>query len=230
MKYKNLSLAFLFLIAITGIVFGISLYFQRQQSALGIFVIIGASLLGVATFISGLNDAYDLIGKVSGQKNQLSLETPGQDDSQYLKSIWDRLEPNLQDALSMAYNQSRREGQVKIRTRYFFAAMVRLSPDPLPEMLKHLPPNALPNPIDEDITTESILLAESIELSACVEESLKELVPKSTKEHKISSIDLFVDIAKHGTGSSVEQLRRYDVTPGKVDRLVGELGWELIQR
>ena len=244
MKHRNLFLAFLLLIAITGFVIGISLYFQPEQSTLGIFVIIGAALLGTAAFISGLNDTYDLIGKLSRQNkrpfnkdNDFAKPHTSEgsvrfidDDSQFLRSIWDRLEPNLQDALSMAYNQSRREGKAKIRTRYLFAAMARLSSEPLSQMLNRLPVEALPNLINKDVTTERTLLTEATELSACVEESLKELVPKSTEEHKISSADVFVDIAKNGTGNSVARLREHNITAERVDQLVSELGWNVTQR
>lgn len=241
MKHRNLLLALLVLVAIAVFIIGVSLYFQPEQSTLGILIIIGAAILGAAAFISGLNDTYDLIGKLSRKDKQPAsdLSNPHtlsesssliSDDSQFLQAIWDRLEPDLQDALSMAYNQSRREGKLKIRTHHLFAAMARLSPDPLPKMLNRLPVLAIPNPISENVTTEKFLLKEPVELSACVEESLRKLSPKSTKEQKISSTDVFVDIAKYGTGNSVARLREHGVTTEKIDQLVSEFGWNVMQR
>src|SRR5947209_9665037 len=40
-----------------------------------------------------------------------------------LHRLWGRLEPDLQEALSLAYNQAKREGKNRISTRTFFAAV-----------------------------------------------------------------------------------------------------------
>lgn len=240
MKYKNLLLALSLLLATTGVVLGISLYLQPGQSVLGIVVIIGAALLGAAGFIGGLNDTYDLVSKLfdhnASSQKRVAEEASGpkgaesfEDDTRFVRMIWDKLEPDLQDALSITYNLSKREGKRKIRTRHLFAAIARLSPEPFPELVKRLPIEAL-GPIPEDVKPDRPLPEEPIELSACVKESLRTLSSKSTPERKISSTDVFVDIAKHGTGSSVARLREHGVTAEQIEHLVKELGLDVIER
>ena len=65
---KKLIIAILIIISFAGIIFGISIALQPGESLLGVFIIIGAALLGAAGIISGVNDAYDLIGKITGNK------------------------------------------------------------------------------------------------------------------------------------------------------------------
>ncbi len=148
----------------------------------------------------------------------------------FLHQIWDNLDPELQDALSLAYNQSHRNGSNLIKTRTFFASLMRLRPGPLEEFIQQLPPDAFPKPISADITTEKLILQEDPQLSACIEDSLRNLTPKTTSERRLSSADMFVDLANHGTGNSVARLRTYGVTPDKVNAIVEQLGWNVIQR
>jgi hypothetical protein len=150
--------------------------------------------------------------------------------SDFLHQIWDKLDADLQDALAMAYNQARRDGTNKIRTRYFFAALARLQPKPLQEFLIRIPRNALPNPLDEQVTTEPLLLREHVDLSGCIEDSLRHLAPKATQSRKITAADMFVDIARYGSGASVERFRSHGITPEKVSKIVQELGWDIIER
>ena len=144
--------------------------------------------------------------------------------------IWAKLEPDLQDALALAYNQSRRYGANIIRTRYLFAAIVRLRPKPLDELLDLLPASALPEPISKNITAERHLLREHPALSACVEHSLKHLSKRASPKKRISSTEVFVDIARHGTGNSVARLRTYGVSLGKINQIIEQLGWTVIDR
>jgi hypothetical protein len=151
-------------------------------------------------------------------------------DANLLLQIWDSLDSDLQDALSLAYNQARREGKDTIQTRYFFAAIARLMPEPLPELMSFLPRDILPPPTNEHTTTERILLIENPQLSGCIADSLVNLGQVGTPENKISSVDVFVDVAKHGTGSSVTQLRRHGVTPERIDDIVKQIDWHGIER
>jgi hypothetical protein len=88
----------------------------------------------------------------------------------------------------------------------------------------------LPKPISEQVTTERVILSEPPELSACVGGSLKHLAPKATPQRKLSSADVFVDIAEYGTGNSVARFRSNGITPEKVNEIVEELDWDLIRR
>src|SRR5688572_22430092 len=68
-------------------------------------------------------------------------------DYTLLHKIWDFLEPEIQDALLLAYNQSKRENSASVSTKKVFAALCKLRPEPLTELLDLLPPAALPEPI-----------------------------------------------------------------------------------
>lgn len=151
-------------------------------------------------------------------------------DQNFLHSILDHVDPDLQDALAIAYVQSRREGSNVIRTRYLYSALVRLKPAPLNELFNRLPRDALPGPTSEDISAERHLLAENPQLSGCIEDSLVHLSKQVTHQKKISSADIFVDIAKYGTGESVKRLRIHGVSPDKITQIVEQLGWSIIER
>lgn len=167
-------------------------------------------------------------------KNRYNIEIPKspRDNAELnlLNQIWDKLDPDLQDALSLAWNQANRDGENRIKTRYFFSAIAKLAPEPLSQLIDILPKNTLPEPTNEKITYERSILRESPEFSGCVRDSLTHLSQKATEYNRVSSIDMFVDIAKYGTGGSVKRLRTHGVTPEKIDQIVKKLGWEIMER
>jgi serine/threonine protein kinase len=144
--------------------------------------------------------------------------------------LWRCLEPELQDALALAFNQARREGKNRISTRTFFAALARLKPGRLSELLELLPGGSLPEPIAEDVPVDRRILEDQPELSTCVENALLNLGGQASPEHKLGAQDVFVDVAKFGTGPSVTQLRVHGFTPDQIDRLVGQLGLRVVRR
>lgn len=165
------------------------------------------------------------------EKSQLNFQlTPKLPLSNYIHQVWDKLEPDLQDALALAYNQAQRDGGNEIKTRYFFAALARLRPASIAEFLNRIPAEAMPKPVNESVSTKKILLEENPLLSPCVDDSLRHLSPKVSSERKLSSADVLVDIAEHGTGNSVARFRRSGITSERVNEIVNELGWEVIRR
>jgi hypothetical protein len=136
----------------------------------------------------------------------------------------------LQDAFALAYNQARREKKDRISTRTFFAALVRLEPAKLAELIDLLPKGSLPEPIAADVPTQSKVLEEAPKLSSCVESALLHLGSAKASEHKLGARDMFVDIAKFGTGPSVVRLRTHGVTPELIDSFVSQLGWSVLRR
>jgi hypothetical protein len=155
---------------------------------------------------------------------------PPSESENLVHRLWGSMEPELQEALSVAYNQARREGKTRISTRTFFAAVARLKPRQLAPFLSRLPEGSLPAPVGEDVPRESRILQEEPQLSTCVENALSHLGPKADPRHKLSAAEVFVDVAKHGTGPSVAHLRERGITPEEIDRLAGELGWEVRER
>lgn len=143
-----------------------------------------------------------------------------------LKVIWENLEPELQDAMTLAYNQAVRNGSGRISTRYFFGAVQRLKPD----VLNYFPEESLPVPTDADLAPDHNPAEEDAPLSDCVNESLVQLTATVGRDRQVTLEDVFIDVAKHGTGASVSQLRTHGVDPDKIDQIVGQLGWEVVAR
>lgn len=163
-------------------------------------------------------------------QNQFNAENIHFHSSNLIHQIWDKLEPDLQDALSLAYNQALRDGLDLIKTKYFFAALARLRPEPVDDFIKNVPASAFPKPINQDITTERNLLKGNPSLSGCVDDSLRTLIVQLPKNRKLSSVDVLVDIAEYGTGSSVAKLRQNGITADRVNNIVDEFGWDVIRR
>ncbi len=163
-------------------------------------------------------------------ETQFNAENIHFHSSNFIHQVWDKLEPDLQDAISLAYNQAQREGGDKIKTKYFFAALARLRPEPIVEFLNYVPAESFPKPTSLDISTEKTLLSENPSLSGCVDESLRSLSARVPNNRKLSSADVLVDIAEHGTGSSVARLRKNGITKEKVNEIVDKLGWDIIHR
>ncbi len=147
-----------------------------------------------------------------------------------LHRVWDDLDPDLQDALALAHNQARRERKDRISTRTFFAALARLRPGRLPEMLARLPGGAMPDPAEADFSDGGRILQDGPKLSTCVENALLHLGEAKGPGHKLGAEEVFVDVAKFGTGPSVIRLRSHGVTPEMIDGFVRQLGWQVVHR
>jgi len=158
------------------------------------------------------------------------FKQPQKRSANLLHQCWDNLEPDLQDAFALAYNQSRRDGSNTIRTSSLFAAMMRVKPKPLNELFKILPKDSLPGPIRERSKLKKHVLQEQPYVSGCVADSLLHIGKRASPKRKLSSGDVFVDIAKHGTGSSVASLRAHGVSARKIGQIVSQLGWTVIAR
>jgi hypothetical protein len=78
LKTKHIVTTFIVLLSLVALVVGVSLFLQPGQSTLSIILIIGAAILGVSGFISGFNDTYDLIGKLTGSKGQDTGQESGE--------------------------------------------------------------------------------------------------------------------------------------------------------
>jgi hypothetical protein len=148
-----------------------------------------------------------------------------------LHLIWDSLDESLQDAFSLAYNKTRRQGGNRISTKDFFQALVRLKDDSVKTLLESLPPDSLPEPIDPTVPRESgLVLEEAPLLSDCVADSLGHFKELQSLPRKLSPADVFVDIARHGHGESVMRLRQHGVGKKEIEEKVQELGLSVLQR
>jgi hypothetical protein len=158
-----------------------------------------------------------------------ALGTAGTENLLHL--MWDYLDPNLQDAFSLAYNKKRRQGGNRISTRDFFQALARLGDASLCPLIESLPEGALPEPVAPDVPRDSQpVLEESPLLSDCVEQSLEHFRELEDLPRRISPADIFVDIAKHGHGPSVARLREHGVGEREIEEQVHRLGLSVLRR
>ena len=88
---------------------------------------------------------------ISGCSERLSAQ---RGDDNLLHMMWNCLDGNLQDAFSLAYNKKRRQGGNRISTKDFFQALVRLGDDSVNALIRSLPADSLPDPIDAKVPTD----------------------------------------------------------------------------
>lgn len=151
------------------------------------------------------------------------------DHDNLLTRLWPVMEPDLQLAFAIAYNQCRREGLKSIKTRYLFAALRRLNHERLNVLLARYPAGLVPDRIDEADTTSGHLLAENPELSGCVGECLTMIGPHASEQRKLTLEDVFVDIALHGVGSTATKMRS-QIGADELEDIVEQLGLDVIRR
>lgn len=147
-----------------------------------------------------------------------------------LDQYWDLLDPALQDAFALAANSARREGKDIISTRTIFAALRRLHPGELSEFFSQIPSEALPAPLPASLAVDRESLDDIRVLSSCVQDSLNNLTPQVNEKKRLTSEDMFVDIARHGQGYSVHRLRTHGVDEARIDVIVRQLGWSVLDR
>jgi hypothetical protein len=148
-----------------------------------------------------------------------------------LHMMWADLDENLQDAFSLAYNKKRRQGGNRISTKDFFQALVRLGDDSVQKLIRSLPTESLPDPIDAAITgVDRLVVQENPLLSDCVADSLEHFKEIPALPRKLSAVDMFVDIAKHGHGESVSRLRQHGIGGEEIEERVRKLGLAVLRR
>jgi hypothetical protein len=148
-----------------------------------------------------------------------------------LHAMWGCLDDDLQDALALAYTKKRRQGGNRISTKDFFQALVRLRDDSVRTLIDSLPADALPEPVAPEIAPDrALVMEESPLLSDCLTDSLQHFRELPTLPRKLSAADVFVDVARHGHGESVAQLRRHGVGEKEIVKRVRRLGIAVVER
>lgn len=165
--------------------------------------------------------------------NPASLVKPkdGDTEQNFLSQFLDKLDSDLQDAFALAAMQARREQRNVVATHDLFEAFMRLqSGKKLSNLFRQIPSEALPLPINIEAKPDRSILKEPLTFSACITESLTKLSPNVSRTQKLSSEDMFIDIARYGKGESVRKLRTHGVSPEVIEGLVKQLGWRVVQR
>jgi hypothetical protein len=146
-----------------------------------------------------------------------------------LRSLWERMEPELQKAISVAYNENRQAGDPGIQTRDLFAALLRVGSPQLNQIVEEIPQEALPPATSGYVNDEPYIIHERPWLSGCVSSSIRRLSKTLPADRKLTSADIFADIAKNGSGTSVRLLREHNIGPGDIDQILRQKNIQVVR-
>ena len=144
----------------------------------------------------------------------------------------DKIHQELMHVFETAALLAKEQGKDYISTTTFVQALLHCSPGRISELFQKLPEGSLPQQLfmeTLDSAVGSKLLHEMESFSPCINSAVSSLLPKAS-ERLISSEDVFVDIARYSGGKSTALLRSKGVTKEKVESMVMDLEWELIER
>lgn len=167
-----------------------------------------------------------LIESRAGSKK--TRATPDDSSINALRALWPNMSADLQRAFSIAYNENRLAGDPGIQTRDLFAALLRVESPALQQVVTDIPSAALPEPTKGPVSDESYVIEERPWLSGCVAKSIRRLSKSLPPGRSLTATDIFADIAKNGTGSSVALLRKHNVGPGEIDTILRNRNIEVI--
>lgn len=145
-----------------------------------------------------------------------------------LRALWPKMSADLQRAFSIAYNENRLAGDPGIQTRDLFAALLRVESPDLQQVVTDIPRAALPEPTKGPVSDETYVIEERPWLSGCVASSIRRLGKSLPPGRSLAATDIFADIAKNGTGSSVALLRKHNVGPGEIDTILRSRNIEVV--
>lgn len=145
---------------------------------------------------------------------------PDEETIKVFRSTWDRMTPDLQSFLSVPYNENRMKGDGGIKTRDLFASMMSNPTPELQAVMRHIPKEALPEPMEGKLVDEPYIAGEKPWLSHCISASIKRLNKALPEGQQLTALDVFIDIARNGTGESVALLRKHNIDPEQIERIL----------
>ncbi len=148
------------------------------------------------------------------------------------EQYWDQFEDTTKRVFSLAHLHSREQGGGgRIRTRYLFGALRSLQHEDLNRLLQEIPEDALPDPVSvEQEVTVIDLDRITPPLSPCVRSSVESLGELNEQSESITPLDLFVDLARHGGGSTVSTMRSHGISPERINELLTSHGLQARDR
>lgn len=158
--------------------------------------------------------------KVEESKKGLSRAAPEKEVIEDFKKTWNLMDPQLQNYLNISYNENRMKGDPGIQTRDLFAAMVSQPTPELSAIMRNIPQTGLPSEFKGELVNEPYLVDEQPWLSHCISSSVKRLSKAVPEGRKITAVDIFVDIARNGTGASVQLLRDHQIDAKKIEEIL----------
>jgi Domain of unknown function (DUF4062) len=146
--------------------------------------------------------------------------TPDDKSIDEFRALWTRMDPGLRMAISIAYNENRQAGDPGIQTRDLFSAFLRVGTPDIVQIAGELPEQALPSATSGVVTDEPYIINERPWLSGCVSSSIHRLLETLPPDRSLTSADIFADIAKNGSGTSVQLLRENNIRPQDIDQIL----------
>ncbi len=116
-------------------------------------------------------------------------------------------------AFNLAYDENWLAGDPGIQSSALFSAVLRIQEAPLQAEVTAIPPTALPEPTQGPVSDQNDILNESPWLSGGIAASIRRLSKLVAAGQTIAPIDSFTDIARHGTGQSLDLLRKHTIEP-----------------
>ena len=167
-----------------------------------------------------------LVERRTGTKK--ALAKPNDSSIDDLRVLWPKMSSEVQRAFSIAYNENRLAGDPGIQTRDLIAALLRIESPTLQQVVSDIPSEALPEPTKGPVSEEAYVIEERPWLSGCVASSVRRLGKSLPPGQSLTATDIFADIAKNGTGSSVALLRKHNVGPSEIDTILRSRNIEVV--
>lgn len=161
--------------------------------------------------------------------NDASLDDFGQANP-LLRSVWNNLDDELRKIMAVAATLAQIDNKDYIATTNFVKALMVIKPGRISEFFDALPPNALPEDVPSNISLRMDSLKQLDSFSPCISSAMSHLTPMISETGQLSSEDLYIDIARYGTGKSTRLLRNHGVSKEAVEQIVSQLGWQLVER
>lgn len=152
------------------------------------------------------------------------------DTNELLKPIWQKIDDELRNILVVAATLAEMEGKNYVSTTNFVKALMFLKPGKISDFFNRLPEGALPELVSKDVPMHISALQSLKSLSPCINSAVENLTPKISNNEKLSSEDIYIDISRYATGKSTQQLRSHGVSKHDVEKIVKQLGWQLVER
>ena len=147
-----------------------------------------------------------------------------------LKPIWPHIDDELRQILVVAATLAQLERKNYVSTTNFVKALIVSKPGRISDFFSKLPDGALPDSIPDDVPLQLLALESLDSFSPCINSAMSNLTPEVAPDEKISSEDVYIDIARYATGKSTQRLRSHGVSKTDVESIVGQLGWQLVER
>lgn len=147
-----------------------------------------------------------------------------------LKPIWNSIDAELQKIMAVAATLADMEGKNYVSTTNFVKALMFLKPGNISDFFEELPEGALPESVPNDVRIQRDALEKIDSFSPCIKSAMSNLTPRITSQSTLSSEDVYIDIARYATGKSTQRLRCHGVNKEDVEKIVRQLGWELVER